>query len=118
MKNEKMYYLAHPYTATKEKSVETHLAECRNITNELIDLGYIIYAPILMTHEIHLEKPRPAKFWYEYDLKMLKKCDGIFMPVDYQKSKGCELEHEFAADNHIKIRFYEYTNHNGLILRF
>ena len=49
-------------------------------------------------------KEREADFWYEYDLEILRKCDGIILCPGWEASKGCKKEREWAKILGLEIR--------------
>lgn len=91
---QKLYYLAHPYSVYKDgkEDIEAEYVNVKKsiiIANELMNLGYILYIPIVMTHFIHVDKPRPYNYWMEFDLEFMKRCDGIILSEGWEQSKGC-----------------------------
>jgi hypothetical protein len=85
----KLWYLAHPYT---KPSPDWNVRECIDVGNKLIDAGYSIYAPIVMTHWFDKADGRPCEFWYEYDLALMERCDGCILSPGWDKSTGCTNE--------------------------
>jgi hypothetical protein len=92
----KLYYLAHPYT---NPDPETNVRACVDIANDLIDDGYSVYAPIVMTHWLDVMVPRDHDFWLEYDETMMERCDGIILAGDWRSSKGCRHEYQYFIDH-------------------
>ena len=94
-------YIASPYTKPEGKQLENTLKSF-DIFNELVKLDFIPYAP-LTSHFIHECYPQDYKFWLEYDLIWLKKCDFILrLPGE---SEGADKEVKFAIENKIDV-FY------------
>lgn len=106
IKNNLVFYLAHPYTDNERENYEKSI----EIMDELIDMGYIIINLITLAQAsfLNLLKGRTNDFWYQYDLKILNKCDGIVLADGWKNSKGCNLEYQYAK-KHDKI-IYEYKN--------
>lgn len=42
-----------------------------------MELGFDVFIPHL-TLFWHFINPRPVEFWYEYDLRILTRCDALF----------------------------------------
>ena len=99
-----LYYLAHPYTLP---SPEENVAHCIKVANHLIEQGYNIYAPIIMTHPLHIETERPYDFWMKFDEIMMNRCDRIIMAGDWEHSNGCAIEMEHFKKAGKPILFYE-----------
>ena len=106
----KLYYLAHPYTGAHEKNVR----EVNKIANLLIDKGYIIYSPITMSYPLHLLSPREAEFWYQYDIEILARCDGLILAGEWENSKGCIKELEFAEAMNLEIKHINELLYNEI----
>ena len=90
----KIFYLAHPYTGNKRKNVESSI----QITNELMDLGYVIFNPLTHSHPLDMAQTRDPKFWYDLDILFLKRFDGIIMCPGWVRSEGCLNELRVAKD--------------------
>jgi len=83
-----IWYLAHPYSGDPVGNV----GRCIAITNDLLDHGLKIYAPIVMTHALHVTKPRDVDFWYIFDVEFCNRCDGLILAPGWRASKGCWFE--------------------------
>lgn len=94
MNKNKLVYLAMPYTHP-DPVINTHNA--MRVAEILIEHGCIPIIPHLSLFW-HLVYPHPIEFWYDYDLKILERCDcllrlggeskGADKEVIYAKSKG------------------------------
>ncbi len=65
-------------------------------------LGFEAVNPMKSTGEV------PGKEWIEYmveDLRILDKCDGIFMMSNWGKSDGAKLERTFCVIRKKKIMY-------------
>lgn len=95
-----VWYLAHPYThPSPAKNVE----RCIGIANHLLDAGFSIYAPIVMTHWLDVGKTRPAAFWYRFDEDLMAKCDGIILSPGWESSKGCVNEMKWFKERGLPV---------------
>jgi nucleoside 2-deoxyribosyltransferase len=95
----KIIYIAAPYTKP-DPVWNTHKAV--QIAEKVYDAGFIPFIPHL-TLLWHIINPKPEKFWYEYDLHILKRCDGLLRVDGY--SVGADGEVEFCKENNIPV-FY------------
>ena len=109
MNKKRIIYVAYPYT--HDDPVEnTHSA--MQIANTLVDLEFIPYIPHLNLLW-HLVYPRPAHFWYEFDVYFLKKCDALLRMGG--ASVGADNEVLIAKENDIPVfySFKELKNKQG-----
>lgn len=85
----KIVYIAAPYTLGDTGRNIWNVIDC---ANNLCDLGFVPYIPHL-THFWHIVSPKPAQFWYEYDLVFLSFCDCLLrLPGE-----------SIGADNEVKV---------------
>ena len=99
----RLYYMCHKYSGNTNENVYDSIVK----NNKLLDLGYIVYNPILSSHFLHAMKRRPYKFWINFDLQMMNMFDGIILPPNWKESKGCRLEEARARELKIEILMYE-----------
>ena len=105
----KLYYFAHPYTKYEDKGYvvteASNIQMCIDTVNILIDAGYNIYAPILITSQLHQYKKRDYDFWIEFDKIFMDRCDGIILAYLWELSKGCKIEKEFFEKQNKEILY-------------
>lgn len=99
----KLYYFAHPYTGNYAENYDL----CMERSNKLLDLGYYHINPLTHSVPLHEMKERSDEFWYEFDLEILKRCDGIILAPKWNLSKGCKLEFVKAKELGLEIIHYE-----------
>lgn len=99
----KVWFISHPYTGNIEHNLELCTVRC----NRLLDLGYVIISPITHSHPLDLAKTRTPNFWYEQDLKILEKLDGIILMPKWGFSIGCNKELRKANELGLEILLYE-----------
>jgi hypothetical protein len=102
-----LYYLAHPYTAKENRSVEDNVKHCIDVANDLMDRGYTLYVPIVMTHYLEMTKSREYQFWLNLDKRIMERCDGIILSGNWKESNGCLLEKRFCEKHKKEILFYK-----------
>jgi len=105
----KVHYIAHPYTSNIEANLELCTIRC----NRLLDLGYTIISPITHSHPLDIAKTRDPNFWYEQDLRILEKLDGIVMMPEWELSVGCNKEIMKAKELGLEILYYEEIIHDN-----
>lgn len=99
----KLYYLAHPYSAGTARVRIQNVENCITIVNKLLDMGYYVYAPIVMTHPLHLEKDRSWEEWIAFDTIFMDKCDGLILSGNWRDSRGCKLERDYFLEQKKEI---------------
>ncbi|KKM06958.1 hypothetical protein LCGC14_1738750 [marine sediment metagenome] len=105
--SKKLYYLAHPYTPDENMTEMRNVVECINIANDLLDKGFHIYAPIIMTHWLHNKKNREYDFWVNEDRIIMERCNGIILSGKWDKSEGCVKEKEFFEEQYKEVLYYD-----------
>lgn len=92
---DKLVYVAYFYT--RGDCVEnTHDAIMYG--EALVDMGIVPYVPHVSLMW-HLIAPRPAEFWYGYDLAILRRCDAMIVMGDAEvDSFGVQLEVQACMD--------------------
>ena len=66
-------YISSPYT---KGDVGTNVHRVIEIADKIVAIGHTPFVPHL-THLWHLVSPKPAEFWYEYDMAFLSFCDAL-----------------------------------------
>jgi hypothetical protein len=90
----KKIYIAHPFTNYGDP--ETNLSKQVGICQEVFGLGHIPVSPILtfgkcIPHDKgNYQTAMNACYW------LLSACDEVWFFGEWEKSKGCVLEYEFA----------------------
>lgn len=109
---DKLYYLAHPYSNDPLKNIEN----CVRIANELLNQGYNIYAPILMTHPLHVHTERTWDKWMELDKVFMDRCDGLILSGNWCESKGCVVEKEYFLQQKKQILEFRMNRESQWVL--
>lgn len=63
--------------------------------------GLVTLVPHLNSYHMELDFTSSQEFWYNADLELLRRCDGVFFMPDWEQSKGANVEKEFAAKHQI-----------------
>ena len=97
----KLWYLAHPYTADSEDEIELNVKNANVIAAKLICAGLFVYSPISMTHWIHKEAVKLGlvdnsewQLWMRFDFFMIENyCTGLILSPGWENSPGCKEEY-------------------------
>ena len=100
---ETMIYVAGPYSAPTREGVETDIAEAIAMGVEVARLGYYPVIPHANTPDEEFNEVQPYPFWIRGTLKLLSKCDAIFLLPGWKNSPGTRGELRFAIDSKIPI---------------
>jgi hypothetical protein len=92
-------YIASPYTIG---DIATNVRKSLLIANDLINLGFIPFAPLL-SHFQHLLCPQPYDVWLKLDMEWLLVCNCVLRFGG--ESIGADTEVSHAINNNIPV-FY------------
>jgi len=108
----KLIFVSAPYTADGSRSgIEDNIARAEAISISLINEGWSVITPPKNT--AHYERYEPLlqgkgyKFWLEFYIEILRRCDAIIMCSGWKDSTGCKGEYKYAMENGITIFFEE-----------
>lgn len=113
MKEEIKIYIASPYT---NGWMPENIKRQMKTADELIDLGYYPYVPLL-THFLEIYSHKEEYKWLELDFAFLKQCNALLRlkPVDKNgieiTSKGADQEEQIAKQHNIPV-FYTLEDLN------
>lgn len=93
----KVIYISSPYSiGDVGENVSRHM-EAANI---VMNMGHCPIAPLL-THFMHIVRPRPYEDWMACDLELVKRCDIVWrLPGE---SKGADREMAAAIEAGIPV---------------
>lgn len=96
-----LVYLAGPYTMGNNNHNTRRACEHADV---LVTCGVWPVVP----HMSHLwdtisQNEYPPDFWYNYDLKLLFRCDAMVVMPGSEGSKGVQLERDFCTTNSIPV---------------
>jgi len=92
-----LIYITAPYTHP-DPVENTHRAV--KAWERLTQYGYTALVPHVSLL-LHLINPRPAEFWYAYDIKLLEKCDCIVRLTG--ESSGADREVKWAKVHNVPV---------------
>lgn len=94
-----LIYTAGPYTGDTEKNI----AEARRWAIKLWEAGHAVICPHLNTANMEKDCKASYEDYIAGDLKMVQRCDAIFMLPGWEKSKGANTEFQYALEHGIPI---------------
>ena len=101
----KVVYVAGRYSGKDRNEVSENIALARKYAIEIWRIGHVALCPHLNTAHFDDDIVLSAEEYYKRDLKMLERCDVIFMLPNWQQSTGAKIELEFARANDIPAIF-------------
>lgn len=103
----KLKYLASPYTGNESLNYNATLAVAARLFKE----GHCFFSPIIHNHNVAMQfnMPLEFKFWREYDILMLSKCDELWVIKlpGFEHSKGLAAEIFYARQHAMPITYID-----------
>lgn len=99
-----LIYVSGPYTAAHGRTEEDNIAHARAAAIRLWEGGHAVICPHLNTAMMHLDCKAGYDAHILGDLKMLARCDAIYMLENWDLSRGAGMEADYAAE--LKIPMY------------
>lgn len=108
--NDRLYYLAAPYSHSTPEVVEDRMEEFKHADQHLIKSGFMTVSP-LYKHWIVKDTVIPTdwEYWSKYSKSLLHSCDTliIIMIDGWSSSTGVIEELRFAVQNSMNILFFD-----------
>jgi hypothetical protein len=105
MKKSVLVYISGPMTANDGRTIEQNTADGVAVYLDLLKRGIPAFSP-------HLSGAFPSAWtaldhqsWIAYDFAIIDRCTHMLMMDRWQKSKGAQLEFEYAMDRRTPIAF-------------
>ncbi len=100
-----LIYVAGPYSATKDFTIEENIARAEAVSIALIRNGFHVLTPHKNTsgYQIYEGDKLCYETWIAQDLNLLSRCDAIYVMKDSKCSNGVENEIKFAKENGILV---------------
>ena len=111
MIDNKLYYLATPYTKF-EDGLNMAFAKAAKVAADLIRQGVNVYSPIVHSHPIAAHgniDPTDHPLWLGIDQAFMERCDGLVVATmnGWTKSKGIRFEIEWFTKAGKSVRYYD-----------
>ena len=101
-----LLYVAGPYRAKHNRTVDDHIATARAIAIELWEAGHAVICPHLNTAHMEHDCSVSDDAYLAGDLVMLARCDGIVMTPLWEESEGARAEQAYASELGMPIWVY------------
>ncbi len=109
--NNKLVYVALPYTDKDKKVIEERVLRFCEIDSQLNLQGVLTVSPILkhLLFDKNKELPTDWNFWKNLSYRLLSSCDVLLvLKFDgWEKSTGVQAEIEFAKQKQIETIYLE-----------
>lgn len=97
----KMVYIAGPFTADTAWDIEQNIRVAESMAYDIVRIGAFPVCPHANGRFFHgLQTP---DYWYEGTLELMRRCDGVMLVKNWQRSKGAVKEYEEAMKRHMPI---------------
>lgn len=88
----RLVYIAAPYTGNKAQR-DQNVEMAKYLGRLVAERGFYPVMPTVNTAGFEeLVPQKPAAFWYDATLELMKKCDCILLAPNWQNSAGCVNE--------------------------
>lgn len=109
-------YLAHPYTAEAPEAQLLNTARCRYLYALLLRQGYRVVCPVLESAGLDglffANSSLDHKKWLDLDIEVMRRLDYLMLPPDWDKSRGCQMEFEWARKQRMPV-YYAHMSYQG-----
>jgi len=109
MKKMKVLYIAGPYRADTIYEISMNIQEARSVAACMSRLGAVVICPHTMTGfmdgAISSDPKLDAEHWVKGGCELVRRCDGVFLLENWQKSAG--TREEIAAANEAGIPIFK-----------
>lgn len=103
-----MIYIASPYSGTPEQ-MESRYKAVADYTARMINVGLVVYSPIVHFHHLanEHELPKDFEFWKNINIGMINVSTQLFvLCIDgWKESKGVKGEIEYAVSKGIPVTY-------------
>jgi hypothetical protein len=106
----KLIYVAGPFRGPNNWEIECNIRRAEELALEVWRRGFATICP--HTNTRFFQGAADDSVWLDGDIEMLKRCDGIIMTPDWQRSSGARAEHQVAQQEGIPI-FYTLEELSG-----
>jgi hypothetical protein len=94
-------YIAGPYRGPSSWEIEENIRRAERLALDVWKLGAVGLCP--HTNTRFYQGAAPDATWLDGDLELLRRCDGIIVTDDWQRSSGARAEVAFAQTQQIPV---------------
>lgn len=101
-----LIYLASPYTDNRPSMVEWRYKKNKRALRELTGLGYTVFAPVVVGHQLHKEGlDRDWAWWMQWSQVFLARSTRCFVLTlpGWENSKGVRAEVDYCVEHKIPV---------------
>ena len=88
----KIIYVAGKYRGKTTNEQAENIMHAQRVALRLWELGWVVLCPHLNTANFNWYSNLPEEVWLKGGLKLLEKCDYIFLLKGYEESEGAMAE--------------------------
>lgn len=108
-----LLYLASPYSHPEASMREWRFKEACKAAVWLMAQGFMVFSPIIHSHQIALEGRLPTGFdtYAEFDKRLIRASDvlAVYELAGWKESVGVQAELAYAASLGMRIWYFEKT---------
>lgn len=86
----RVIYVAGPYRGADSWEVERNIRRAEELAFEVWRMGLAALCPHMNTR--HFDRALPDQVWLDGDLELLRRCDGLILTADWERSAGTITE--------------------------
>lgn len=99
----KLGYVSGPYSAKTKEGIQANIAKADAVGRELLAMGHCPVVPHKNTAGWEDDERFEWQQFIDADLALLAQCDFMVMTDGWVKSKGANIEVDFARKNGIPV---------------
>ena len=103
----KLLYIAGPYRGDSASKIDDNIHRAREVAKLVWEQGDCAICPHLNT--AHMDGLVPDKQFLNGDLEILRRCDGIVMMENWNRSEGAKRELRVARRRKIPVYWQRHT---------
>lgn len=102
-----MIYLASPYSHEQPAVRQRRYELAREATGKLIELGHVVFSPIVYSHQFAASHGTDFAAWESFDLAMIGIAEEliVLMIGGWETSKGVWAEVEHAKQSGVSVKY-------------
>jgi nucleoside 2-deoxyribosyltransferase len=101
----RVVYLAGKYTGKDYFEIEANIQKAKEYALEIWNMGHVCICPHLNTCHFEDHLSLPNEEYIRRDLKIVERCDCVFVMPEWEESSGASTEVAFAREKDIPVYF-------------